>query len=69
MQQRQAGRAVEAGRYHVKIVTDPHDIRVRIVGINDRIAISAVALVGDLRESEVAGRKGIRSDGGNWSFN
>jgi hypothetical protein len=46
VQDRQSRRAVEAGGDQPEIVTVPDDVRIGIVGVDDRIAVRAVAGIG-----------------------
>src|SRR5262249_4799506 len=53
MQYRQSRRAVETGRRQIKIFTDTNHIRIGVIGVENRITISAVLLVGPPRVREI----------------
>jgi len=58
MKDRQARSGVEARRRHVEVVTDADDIGVRVVRVEDRIFISAVAVIGGPNFRDEWGRCG-----------
>ena len=47
MKDRKAGYCIKARRGHIKIITDTNNVRVRIVGVNYRVFVCPVAIVGD----------------------
>jgi hypothetical protein len=46
MQYRDAGLAVKTGSNHIIVGTYPYNIRVRVIGIDNRIFIGAVGVIG-----------------------
>ena len=49
MENRQGGRAVEAGGRHPVVIADTDHIGIGIVGMEDRVAVAAVAEIGAVR--------------------
>ena len=47
MKNRQARRRVETGSDEIEVVGDAHNVGIGVVGVKNRIAISAVAIVCD----------------------
>ncbi len=54
----QPGRAVEAGGGQIEIVAVPDDIRIGIIGVQDGVAVSAVAGIGFPGKGERGGHSG-----------
>ena len=47
MEDRQARHRIKARRRHVKIIANANHIRIGVVGMNDRIFVRAVAIIGN----------------------
>ena len=47
MKDREAGSRVETRRGHVEVVANADDIRIRVVGVENRILVSPVTVIGD----------------------
>src|SRR5581483_9511577 len=47
VQDGKSGNSVEARGRHVEVVADPNHVRVGVVGVQNRVAVAAVAVIGD----------------------
>ena len=56
MEDRKTGHRIEARRRHIEVFTDADHVRVRVVSVNYRVCVSAIAIVGrpDFRDETLS---------------